>query len=61
MVVALDESISLLTTTLAGAWAGGTQYEVNLVLLIKILCLGRLENHTIFTKIITYKSISKNT
>ena len=25
--------------TLAGAWAGGTEYGVNLVLLIKILCL----------------------
>ena len=25
--------------TVAGAWAGGTQYGVNLVLLIKILCL----------------------
>ena len=25
--------------TLAGAWAGGTQYGVNLVLLIKIVCL----------------------
>jgi hypothetical protein len=35
--------------------------------LIILICVelkftrGRLENHTIFTKIITYKSISKNT
>ena len=25
--------------TLAGAWAGGTEYGVNFVLLIKIVCL----------------------
>ena len=27
------------TITLAGAWAGGTEYGVNFVLLIKIVCL----------------------
>ena len=57
--------IELENKTLAGAWAFGFMILSTSLLVARLLFVvtgrGKLENHTIFTKIITYKSISKNT